>query len=827
MGSRIIRKEGMLGHSRSILAADTESAVPRVCQIGAGYECMRTIARQTCVIGCFLAALAAAPAFSQVLVGQVLDAMTGEVLSASTVQIEGTYRGTIANADGRFELLVDALPAAVIIRHIGYSTRRIELQFVPQAEVSIALEPVSISLQELVVTDEDPAVRIMREVIERKKKWRASLESTKAIAYSRYTISNDTGIVFIRESVSDAYWDHESGSREVVTGSRQTEGFDMGLAVPAAESVVNLYDDNIPAFGYEFIGVTHPQALSYYRFHLVGTLHVDDIDIYEIEVAPRNKFISAFKGRVFVHGREYGLMEAELEPGESVYMPPPVQSFNTVYKQQFSTYGGQYWLPVDYRFEATLDIGLSVLLKVPPIKAAQVSRFTDYEINTEVPAEVYADEAIIQVDSAAVEADSVLTREGVAVPLLSAERKAYAEIDSTFQLEDAFKPRGPASFMFRAMGNLSDATERDSVAGGLLPSWLNVSPRLWYNSVDAFAGTARIRIGTPDNLTLRGSVGRSIGQQGRDAWQYRVYGRLEIGDDHNIGMDAAYSAGTEFRYTSRHMHRWRTSVHMLFGNGDYHDYYRNQGIRVGADASMLDGAVEARTDLRLEQHSPLVRATTWDLWGTDEDLRINPLIGPARFQSVSASLVVGGFRSFSGAGAGRFVKLEVEQSLPSSAYDYTRYHIQAEWRQETLVPRRLLPAMLHLRLDAAASSGTLPLQRMHIVEGAISTSRVFGLLHSHDGLPFVGDAILAFYWDHNFRSLPFEFFGLRALARRGYGATVFGGHARTWSPAGQRGTKGYHEVGAGLTGILGFLRVNVVKHLGGGVNVTYGLTQIF
>ena len=54
----------------------------------------------------------------------------------------------------------------------------------------------------------------MRRVIERKKVWRAALESFEAVAYSRYTVSNDTGIVFILESVSDAYWDRERGMRE-------------------------------------------------------------------------------------------------------------------------------------------------------------------------------------------------------------------------------------------------------------------------------------------------------------------------------------------------------------------------------------------------------------------------------------------------------------------------------------------------------------------------------------------------------------------------------------------------------------------------------------
>ncbi|MDZ7772966.1 MAG: hypothetical protein U5K31_09540 [Balneolaceae bacterium] len=44
-------------------------------------------------------------------------------------------------------------------------------------------------LGRLVVTGEDPAVRIMREVIRRKQIWRANLENYQAEAYTRQVLS--------------------------------------------------------------------------------------------------------------------------------------------------------------------------------------------------------------------------------------------------------------------------------------------------------------------------------------------------------------------------------------------------------------------------------------------------------------------------------------------------------------------------------------------------------------------------------------------------------------------------------------------------------------
>ena len=79
------------------------------------------------------------------------------------------------------------------------------------------------------------------------------------------------------------------------------------------------------------------------------------------------------------------------------------------------------------------------------------------------------------------------------------------------------------------------------------------------------------------------------------------------------------------------------------------------------------------------------------------------------------------------------------------------------------------------------------------------------------------------FWEHNFRTLPFELAGLYSLARRGYNVLVFGGHARTWaSEAGRaalapyvpRVSEGFHhEVGLSLSGLFGLLRLNLGARL--------------
>ncbi|MEQ8878388.1 MAG: carboxypeptidase-like regulatory domain-containing protein [Cyclobacteriaceae bacterium] len=60
----------------------------------------------------------------------VLDAETGEPLPFSTITIEGTYSGTVSNAEGFFILDVGSLKGdqTIVITHLGYEPLKITVQ---------------------------------------------------------------------------------------------------------------------------------------------------------------------------------------------------------------------------------------------------------------------------------------------------------------------------------------------------------------------------------------------------------------------------------------------------------------------------------------------------------------------------------------------------------------------------------------------------------------------------------------------------------------------------------------------------------------------------
>lgn len=771
--------------------------------------------------------------------GQILDAATGEALPAANVQIEGTYRGTISNADGIYELQLDSLPATLVVRFIGYETAHRTITTADEARQDFRLAPVTYELGEIVVSGEDPAVQIMREVIERKKVWRAALETYETEAYNRFTISNDTGIVSIIETFTAAFWDRERGMKETLKGRRETANLEIEEALPAALFVTNLYDDDIEVGGYNLIGVTHPKALSQYRFRLEGTRSLDDQVVYDISVEPRNKLKSAFVGRVSVLDSAYALIDVELRPGEAFLFPPPIKQYTVTYRQQFSNFGRDYWLPVDFRAEIALAISFGGLLSFPPFNIDQVSRFTDYHVNVPLPDSLFEDDDLVTVDSAAVASDSLLGRQGVAVPLSEPEQVAYAGIDSTMRLEEAFAPTGLLA-RFVDMDDEGDG-DGDRGASGEARQQIfenvDLEPELWYDRVDALHAGLGVEWDAGP-LTLGGGGGWSSGLDEDDQWSYHGDARLEFGPHDAIFLEGRYVAGTALTYDTDLYNRFVNSVSMLLGGSDYYDYYRNEGFSAAAGYRFDRLETTLSVGYWNEKHTALAQTTNYDFLGEATPLRPNPVIREGDLRAVTASVAIGDDFNPVGVTGRRCLALTVEHSAPgglNSDYDYTRYTLVFDWRQETFYRRRLLPNTLDVRLVAGTSSGDLPVQRAHVADASLGVYRPFGALRTLTGFPYQGDEVLALFWEHNFRTVPFEILGLRSLAQRGYNILVFGGHARTWTddtlspPSFRRVPDGFHhELGVSLSGLFSVLRIDFAKRLDAdGFTVGLGVARLF
>ena len=767
---------------------------------------------------------------AQILRGRVVDASTNETLPNATVQIAGTYKGTITNLEGVYEIAVDDLPVDIVVRYIGYRTDTLTAH--TETPLEFRLQPVAIEMRQMVVTDEDPAVSIMREVIERKAVWQEKLSTFEAQAYSRYTFSNDSGIVAIIESAATAWWDKDRGIREKITGTRSTGNVPGEGAMPAALTMLNLYDDDVEISGHTLVGVTHPDALDKYVFTLEGMRSVDDVQIYDIAVEPRFRQTSAFVGTVSVMDGVFALIEARLRPGPAFLFPFPLRRYEITYLQQFSNYGGDIWLPVDLRSNAVIEISFGVLLSLPPIFVDQVSRFTDYHLNIELADSLFEQGWRLDVDSLAVASDEGFQREGVVVPLNPEETIAYASIDSTHSLREAYELRGPVG---RALNRRAEMEERRESTGRLFGFFtkLGISPRIWYNRVDDFHGGLGYRKEfsreeSDHTFAIEVGAGLSTGQKGAEQFSYDGAVRWEKEWFVKVG----YRSENTFTYQSSNKNRLSNSSLMLIGQEDYFDYYRRQGISLtgGYQMRARQGTISA-TYLH-ENHSPLTGNTSYDLLGRSELQRPNASVMEGEMRTVTIELNFGSPPVIL-IDPSKHLAISAEFSMPQSDFVFRRYYLKASGRATTFLRRRFLPATLDygISLGLASDGGrTLPLQRSFIVEGGTTVYHWDGSLHTLRGLPYQGSGIVFGHWEHNFRTLPFELLGLSSIVNRGYTVSVFGGHAFVRGLGISRHHwRNHNEFGVSLSGIFGLARVDFAYHIEGKrfLYPTFGLARLF
>ena len=777
-----------------------------------------------------------APAFGQKVVrGVVTDAETGEPLPAANVQVEGTYRGTITNDEGAFAVRLDRLPAALLVRFIGYETARIPIEAGTPDQITIRMKPTTYVLDEVVVSGEDPAVEIMRKVIARKRQWRATLRTYEAEAYTRFTLENDTGIVSIVETLTKTYWDRERGSREVVRSLRKTSNLDFEEFLPAAFFVQNLYDDDVEIAGYRMIGVTHPDALETYRFTLENVRTRDDKTVFDIVVTPKSKLATAFTGRVSVLDEAFALIEVALQPGEAFLFPPPIKRYDVTFRQQFSNFGKAYWLPVDFRSNGELEIDFQGLLSFPTLHIRQVSRLTNYAVNVPLPDSLYEQDRYLTVDSVSIAAPELLETEGTAVPLTAREASAYEEIDSTMTLERAFEPRGPLAVFVKIQSDDSNEASSGTSASRRFGG-VDLSPELWYDRVDELHAALAVTVPVGKRLRVHGIGGYKTGP---GWWTYGGGAELRWGPKRRGFLGVSHRTGIDLRYRSEVRGRFFNSLGVLLGNPDYFDYFGNEQVllRAGYDLPRHNTSMEAR--VRMERHFSVEKTTDFDLLGEREPFRPNPPVAEGRLRAVELRLEAGEEELPLPVAGQRRLVLHVERSAPElgSDFDFTRIHAVLDWRFETLFRRRLLPNTLDVRLVAAITSGDVPPQRFSIIDSGGSLWKTYGTLRTLAHRPYEGEDAFAVFWEHNFRTVPFELLGLRGLARRGWSLIVYGAHARTWLPDEKRAALSFvprvprrfhHEVGVSLSGILGLFRLDFTRRLDvSDFTVGVGVARVF
>lgn len=138
-----------------------------------------------------------------VVSGVVTDRQTGRALSHVSVSVQGGKEHTVTNEDGHFVLKLPRKSSYVQLSHIGYKTRRHQLQEGKTEQLRIMMMPNTVGLHEVIVTRSDPQELVLAAMERIEKNYPDRPELVRC--FYRETARRGSRFISVAEAVTDMY----------------------------------------------------------------------------------------------------------------------------------------------------------------------------------------------------------------------------------------------------------------------------------------------------------------------------------------------------------------------------------------------------------------------------------------------------------------------------------------------------------------------------------------------------------------------------------------------------------------------------------------------
>ena len=370
----------------------------------------------------------------------------GEPLAYATVYVRNTSNGTVTNAEGEYRLLAGKGPQEIIFQYIGYK-QRIEKITIGDKPVRLdaRLESSNLQLDEMVVTSIDPAVRIMREVIAKRRYYKKKGANYACDVYIKgfYKLvdspkkllgqeigdlggaldSTGMGVVYLSESVSKLWSQDPPGRKKEVMVSSRVSGSESGFSLNRATlTEFNLYDERLK-IEREILSPLADNAFNYYNFKHAGRFKNElGFTVERIKVIPKRPADPTFSGFLYVVDELWLLAGADLYlTGPSIKQP----ILDTMRIQQ-------QFVPLDEKDSwGLLTQVTSFKFAIFGFKIAGFfnSIFSNYDLNPTFDEALFGKE-IFKIEDKANEQTAAYWNETRPIPLTEEEGKDYIKKDS-------------------------------------------------------------------------------------------------------------------------------------------------------------------------------------------------------------------------------------------------------------------------------------------------------------------------------------------------------------------------------------------------------------
>ena len=412
---------------------------------------------------------------AQKISGVVVDAETGDTLLYPSASYKGHHVAVSGNAMGAY----------TIQRHngwqltfsaVGYKSKTVNVTASTPSVLNVKLKPDTKQLSEVVVKSkrgkysrkDNPAVELMRRVIEAKKK--TDLENHDFLQYSKYqkitlAVNDikpsdlDSGFfakkqwlidqietspfnhklilpVSVDETVTQhIYRKDPKTEKSIIKGQSSTgvnqliqTGDILNVALKDVFTDVDIYEDYVRLLQYPFVSPIGKNAIGFYRYYIQDTVYVDRDLCYHLEFLPNNQQDFGFRGELYI------LADSSLHVKRCDLTIPRRSDVNFVdnlhVSQQYTKLANGEWaLTVD-----DMIVEMKLARAFGNFLVTRVTRLSDYAFD-EIPRQLFKGKAKERKEADAMMRDEAFWNQYRSVELTKSESSMDAFIHRIEQLK--------------------------------------------------------------------------------------------------------------------------------------------------------------------------------------------------------------------------------------------------------------------------------------------------------------------------------------------------------------------------------------------------------
>ena len=287
------------------------------------------------------------PVKAQQIVGNIIDAQSGEAIPFASAQYKGHNVGVASNIDGHYKIARHN-GWALTFSAVGYVPKEVMINASVKGQYDVALKPDNRMLKEVTVKAKrgrysrknNPAVEMMKKVIAAKK--RTDLDNHDYYQFNKYqkltlalneitpelldspkykkkqwiidqveTCPYNNKLILpisVDETVSQKVYRKKPHDEKVIIKGMNSNGINdlvqtgdiLNTVMKDVFTDVNIYDDQIRMLQYPFTSPIGKDAIAFYRYYIEDTVYVERDKCFHLHFLPNNQQDFGFRGDLYI-----------------------------------------------------------------------------------------------------------------------------------------------------------------------------------------------------------------------------------------------------------------------------------------------------------------------------------------------------------------------------------------------------------------------------------------------------------------------------------------------------------------------------------------------